>query len=454
MKTPFSQTTVRLWLISLALALLFAFIFLIPRNSGAFRAVPSQTSILIDFNGLVKTGQQVKQITDTTWSAVLKTALFKNCWTEIGNLERVFHHVPAASAAFAKNKLLAAFSLHPADSLHALFVLEVGTGVDLKSALENNPLTRKFFPYQFRSQTLYTVHQSKNERVVVAQKGRLLIFSRYSYLVEDALTQLESTRGWWADNKYLSDLNPTASLRIFFRPSKWQAQQEGRLLPEARIIPAIASANVAWLGVAWDGKAMTAMAEPDGFLAGISAWNGTERGAIFSMLPDNTAFFTWAGFDNRNLFYKAVTDKQSGDFERFVLPWAGTEAALVVTEPLSSALLDDRLLFIAVRDSAKARQALTSYGQNRGLIAQEQVGMFDVFGFQSQSLLTPFFSDTDRAFQNPILFIWATMSWWRPTALLSKFLLKNTLAIKHLCKIPISSNWHSACRPMHEDWWS
>ena len=70
-----------------------------------------------------------------------------------------------------------------------------------------------------------------------------------------------------------------------------------------------------------------------------------------------------------------------------MLPWIGQEAALVVTEPLSSALTDDRLLIVAVSDSTKARSALLAYGQSRGALAQEKIGMFDIFGFQSPSLL-------------------------------------------------------------------
>jgi len=401
MKAFLSQPRVRLALTSILLALLIAYIFLMPHNQGAFRAVPSQASVLIEFNGLVKAGNQVQRVSDNTWKNVLQTTLFQNCWSEIAAISRLFQHVAPARTSFAQNKLLAAFSLHPADSLQALFVLELDSVFPLEKALKSNGITQKFFPYQFRSQTLFTVHLAENERIVVARKGRLLIFSRFSYLVEDALTQLENNRGWWADNRYLGDLNQDASLRFFFRPEKWQAQNKGSLYPMARSIIQTVSENIVWFGIAWDGEKTTAIFEPSAFLAEMGTWRGAGRKEIYNLFPDNTALVAWAGFDNKSLFFKQLSGNLSPDFTRFVIPWVGEEAALVVTEPLSESMTDDRLLLLAVRDSTKAIKALESYGQTRGLLAHEHIGMFDAFGFQGQSLLTPFFSDKDAAFQNP-----------------------------------------------------
>jgi Protein of unknown function (DUF3352) len=399
--TFFSQPRLRLALVSLLLALLLAFIFLLPHNPGAFRAIPSQSSVLIEFNGLVKVGNQVQKVTDKTWKNLLHSTLFQNCWTEIAAASRLFQHEADAKASFAKNKMLAAFSLHPADSLQALFVLELGATISLEKTLKTNALTKKFFPYQFRGQTLFTVHLPQNERLVVANKGHLLIFSRFSYLVEDALTQLENNRGWWADNRYLGDLNQDAGLRLFFRPDKWLAQNKGSLYPMSRPIVQTLSDNLVWAGIAWDGQKTDALCEPRGFLAELGAWKGSGRSEIYNFFPDNTALVAWAGFNNKPLFFKQLLKDTDADFTRFVLPWVGQEAALLVTEPLSESMSDDRLLLLSVRDSTKAIKSLESYGKARGLLAQGKIGMFDVFGFQGRALPGPFFSKEDKAFQNP-----------------------------------------------------
>ncbi len=396
-----SHPRLRLALASLALALLIAYVFLLPHNPGAFRAVPSQTSVLLEFNGLVKAGNMVQKATDKPWKDVLHSSLFKTCWTEIAAASQVFQHKADARASFAKNKMLAAFSLHPADSMQALFVLELEAAFSLEKALKSNTITKKIFPYQFRGQTLYTVHLPQNGRMVVALKGRLLLFSRFSYLVEDAMTQLEKHRGWWADNRYLGDLNPDACLKLFFRPEKWLAQNKGSLHPMARSAIQTVADNMAWAGIAWDGQKTEAMCAPRAFLADLGAWKGSARSEIYNLLPDNTALVAWAGFDNKSLFFKQLFKGADADFARFVLPWVGHEAAFVVTEPLSESMAEDRILLLSVRDSTKALSCLESYGRARGLLARDKIGMFDALGFQGSALLAPFFSMEDMAFQNP-----------------------------------------------------
>ncbi|MEZ4893827.1 MAG: hypothetical protein R2778_12535 [Saprospiraceae bacterium] len=83
------------------------------------------------------------------------------------------------------------------------------------------------------------------------------------------------------------------------------------------------------------------MCKTIGFLSETGAWNGVKASNFESVMPDNTAIVLWAGFDNQNKFYEHLSDKTKGDFERFMLPWAGNEAFMAVTEPLSSGLRED-----------------------------------------------------------------------------------------------------------------
>jgi hypothetical protein len=401
MKTFFAQRRVKLLLASVVLSLLIVFAFLMPRNPGPYRAVPNQTSLVMAFNGLVKAGQQWQKIPDGVWKEAKNALVFQKCWQEITNAEATFHHNATVRQAFAQNPLLACYTLHPADSLHALFVLKLEEDIDLEAALKASPLQQKHFPYQFRSQVLYTVHLSKSARLVVAQKGKLLLFSNFSYLVEDALSQLDGTSNWWSDNQYLRQLNPEAGIRLFFRPQPWLAQQKSTLHPLARRFATTLAENVSWAGVAWDGTEATAMGCATGFLSKIGTWPGNSQGDLWSVFPNNTTYFNWAGFDDRALFYKQLSHESNADFEHFVQPWLGKQAALVATEPLSDGLADDRLLFFSVSDSARARALLQNYGSTRGSLAADKIGMFDVFGFQSGSLLKPLLGEEEQAFQNP-----------------------------------------------------
>ncbi len=419
-------------LASVLLAALLLFLFL-PRNSGPYRAVPAQTSLLLECKGLLR----VKILTDKTpdphWREVLHSTLFEHCFDDADAAIKLLGHDPKVLSAFAKNQVLVAFSLHPADSLHALFALELDDNFDLEKGLKTNHLTPKYFPHQFHGNDIFNVHLSKTERLEVVVSGRLLLFSRRATLIEDALAQLENAHNWWADRPYIADL-PEASLRLQLRPAALAEQFRSQMQPRWRGLPDLLARNVEWFGLSWDGKEVKAMAETKGFLSGLNSWGETPGSAIFNVLPDNTAFLARVGLGHIPEFFREIGDGRARDFEEYVLPWVGAEAAIVVTEPLSPALTGDRLLLLAVRDSARAVSSFRSFGKERGTlpISTGPYQMFEVFGFQNASLLSPILGD-DEAFRNPVCSLVDGYAVFAPDRssleiFLDKYLVNQTLA--------------------------
>jgi len=419
-------------LASILIAALLLFLFL-PRNVGAFRALPAQTSFLLECNGLLRAKILTDKTPDTHWREVMHSSLFDRCFDDTEAALQLFKHDPNIFRAFAKNKALAAFSLHPADSLHALFALELDEDFDLERVLKTNKLTPKYFPHQFHGNDIFNVHLSKTERLEVAVSGRLLLFSRRATLIEDALAQLENTHNWWADRPYISDL-PEATLRLHLRPAALAEQWRNQMNPRWRGLPDLLARNVAWFGLSWDGKEMQTLAETNGFLSSLSSWGETPANSIFNVLPDNTAFLARVGLGHIPEFFREIGDGRASDFEQYVLPWVGAEAAFAVTEPLSPSLTGDRLLLLSVRDSALAVSKLRAFGKERGTmpIASGPYQMFEMFGFQSSSLLKPLLND-DEAFRNPVCTFVDGFAVFAPDRssleiFLDKYLVNQTLA--------------------------
>lgn len=448
MKPFYKRVQVRYGIVSLLLALLIALLFLLPRNPGAYRAVPEHVSLLIEFNNAVKAGKQTAALTDPAWGKVMKSAIFNRCWSDIAVMERLFNDHPQIRRSFGLNRLLAAFTLNPADSLLPLYILETSGGPSVKDWLEAGDI--RYFPYQFHGHTLYTIHLSKTERLVIAQKDQHLLCSRFSYLVEDGISQLERPRGWWTNRKLLRELAADAPLRCFFRPKQWLVQYNGVLHPAGRAgIQAIAS-NIEWLGLGWDGQKPVIGCEANGFLSELGKWNGAPAGQILKVLPNHTAAVLWGGFDNRRLFFDRLHTSGHTDFDHFVLPWVAREAALVVTEPLSPALKDDRLIILGVSDEKKAISSLQAYSESRGGIAREQLGMFELFGFQNGSLLAPFFPEGGQAFLSPYCAILGQYAVFAPNRPALELFLEKYISNQTLEQSPellhMASDWDQPLR--------
>ncbi len=419
-------------LASLLIAALLLYLFL-PRNAGPFRAMPTQTSLVLECKGLLRAKILTDKTTDSRWRAVLHSTLFERCFDDAEAALKLLGDDPDVFRAFAKNQGLAAFSLLPADSLHALFALELTEDFDLEKGLKTNKLTPKYFPHQFHGNDIFNVHLSKTERLEVAISGRILLFSRRATLIEDALAKLENPHNWWADRPYISDL-PETSLRIHVRPSSLAAQWRGQMNAQWRELPDLLARNVEWFGLSWDGKEVKTLAETNGFLRNLSSWGETPGNLIYSVLPDNTAFLARAGLGNVSDFFRKIGEARSSDFEQYVEPWVGKEAALAVTEPLSPALTGDRLLMLAVRDSSMAMNKLRAFGKARGTLpgATGPYQMFEVLSFQNSSLLKPVLGD-DEAFQNPVCALVGGYAVFAPDRssleiFLDKYLVNQTLS--------------------------
>ena len=386
---------------SLLLAALLLFLFL-PRNPGPYRAIPAQSSVVLECTGLLRARILADKTSDPGWRAVLQDPWFQQCFKDAELAARLFKHDPDLLRAFAQNKALAAFSLHPSDELHALFALELDRTIDLEKVLKNSKLATKYIAHQFHGNDLYTVYLSPRELLEVTLSGQVLLFSRKATLVEDAVAELENARNWWADRPYFRDLAP-APLRLHLRPAAFAEQYRSQMNPRWRGLPDLLARNVEWVGLSWDGKTVDALAETKGFLSKLGSWGSPPDGAIFKVLPDNTAFLARAGLSNIPEFFKQMGDGRSSDFEQYILPWVGGEVALAVTEPLSPALAGDRLILLAVRDSAKALSSLRSFARERGALpgASGSYQMFEILGFQSATLLQPLLGE-DEAFRNPV----------------------------------------------------
>jgi hypothetical protein len=419
-------------LASLLIAALLLFLFL-PRNKGPFRAMPAQSSLVLECRGLFRAKVLNEKTADPRWREVLQSTLFQRCFEDMDAALQLFRQQPSLLRTFAQNKALVAFTLHPSDSLHALFALELGEDFDLESSLRDNKQIPKYFPHQFHGNNIFTVHISGTGQLEVAVSGRLLLFSRRATLVEDALLQLENAHNWWADRPFVADL-PDAPLCVHLRPATLAEQWRNQMDPRWRELPDLLARNLEWVGLSWDGKSLQALAESKGFLGNLAGMKKASSDAIFNVLPDNTAFLVRSDLGNRADFFRHLSDARSSEFEEYVLPWVGEEAALAVTEPLSQAFTDDRLLLLAVRDSAKAVDKLRAFSKACGAIpgVTGPYQMFELLGFQNASLLRPLLGE-DAAFRNPVCALVGGYAVFAPDRsaleiLLDKYLVNQTLS--------------------------
>ncbi|HAD12178.1 MAG TPA: hypothetical protein DCF33_07035 [Saprospirales bacterium] len=423
-------------LIVLGIALVIWLVYLIlPAKNSLFSAIPAQTALVLECKDLLTVRKIADQIPGSAWTSMVKSTWLQQYFEDTDLAFRLFRHEPAFLRLIAQSPAIAAFSLHPADSLHALFILELTEAPDLNKLLKNNDLNKKWSAHTFHNQTIIQVPVSPGKNLEITSSGHFLLFSQKADLVEAALAELDAPRNWWSQRPLTGDL-AQASLRVHFRPGIWAQHSRVHMQAGYRELPDLLARNVEWAGWAWDGSQVDCLLETKGFLANVSSWGQKAEGYPEQLLPNHTTLVLRSGVSKPNPFFESIGNGMHPDFAQYVLPWVGSDALLAITEPLPEGLATDRLVLLPVRDSARAVQALRAYGREYGIRPEDSgvYQMFELMVFQQGSLLAPLLGE-DAAFRNPVVALVGGYAVFAPhraamEVLLDKYLVGQTLSTR------------------------
>jgi len=363
--------------------------FLCWRSYAVFHAIPVQSALVFAGSGT----EQLDTFAIREARGLANLSLFRVLRNDIEQVRTILSADPKRN----RYPVAAAFSLNPNDSLHPLIVLDLGSRVDLARLLEPILRSTKATNSTFRSSSIFTVEMPGMGHIVVASARNLLFFSRFSYLVEDALVQMTMRDNWWQEQANLLE----APFRVVLRTETLAERLKGRLISEWDHLPGDLASSATSIVFGYDGKnwrtaARTRTTEP-ATGPGEMPWVN-----MTAVLPDNAALLAWTGTERPGALGMFASDNiNADDFRHFVLPWVGKEAAWVLVEPYSPGMRDDRFWVCAVRDESAARKRLDEYGERAGLLKRYEYQTFEVRQFFSRSLLDPVLSKDRQDFQNP-----------------------------------------------------
>ena len=390
-----------------ALAVLGAILywaFFLDRNVQIFQAIPSQTALVITLQGLTQTAELAKKQEVASGSNLFDLSIVRSGLSDAGQAATVFADAPLLHAALEKNSLALAFSFLPADSLHPLFVLDLGQPIELSELLAPLGGTYKISTAVFKGHSLFTIHIDRHQRLVIASEGRLLLFSRFSFSVEDALVQLGRRGNWWSTQSDQQQLTESKfPVTLLLRTDVLAERLKGKMNPVWDYLPGWLAENFESFGIGWDGHSWNVFSNSKQNLK-INRSDAVLLGRqLYSILPDNSALFAWASFSNRSEFEQVLSPAPShDDFIQFIEPWAETEIAYVWLEPFTPGMLEDQFVVFRVRDKTRSQLLLQDFGVQRGFLKQYDYQTFEIKQYLSQSLLAPVLGKNSAGFQNPV----------------------------------------------------
>ncbi|MCB0535078.1 MAG: DUF3352 domain-containing protein [Lewinellaceae bacterium] len=375
------------------LIVLFSWVIWLRRPYHILEAVPSQTALVLTAQnpGAFKSDADLPD-----W--VTQLMVIQILRRDISLAEQVFQQKKLPLVESEAPALAAAFSLQAVDSLHPLLLVDLGQEIDLDKLIADFDPANNISVSKFKGHAVCSVQFSDSRRLVLATQRNLLLLSRFSYLVEDALIQLDDRDTWWLKNARF----PEANLQVSLRPSVLAERSSSIFKSVWHDLPSRLSAPFNCLTIYRHGQKWNLSGTLNQPLAGLAndRWNSEGLSAI---LPDNTALALWATFKDNSTFGQYFSNEgPATDFQKYILPWAGNEFAYVVGEPFSPDLKDDQFLVFSVRDVGLANRYLDAYGAQTGALKKYDYQTYEIRQFLSQSILGPLVGTQQEKFANPV----------------------------------------------------
>ena len=402
-------------LLVLLAALAVALYLVFPQKKNPCAAIPSEAAIVLDFNPIDTAGTcNIPHIQDYALRFFVEKSDLAAVYQQAAQARKWVAHDDPLRRAFLTGRMLAALTLRSEDKGCTLFVLDLGeadvhleqAATMLRDRAKLPPASHLFSQnvqvseQQFRDSRVWRFAEPDRSQFVFAQKDGFLIFSPSLALVEDALANLEAGGNWWSKCRSLRDPNLALPFRAVFR-GEVLAQRLGELLlPQHQRLSLLLRQHLDWLGLSWDGHTLRTALGPKTMPNHPNAWGKTDLSDLYGVLPSNTAFALRLGRPPAWPVLRKMDQPPSPDFEEFIGPWWGYEAAFVVTEPLSNDLSDHEFWVLEARDTARASAALSAYGQQRGLLKNYDYQTFVIRQLLDNGLLRPLVEE-GSAFQNP-----------------------------------------------------
>lgn len=387
---------------TLGLFVLLLLYFLYFKSLNPQSSLPPSVTCTFRMNNLKQARLLIASQKNTAWTDVFKSSMTTRMLRDLDMVEKLMRKNAVYNANFTNNTILAGFTLEEADDLHALFILECPDGPSLEEWLKTTESGIRVFPSLYGNHTVYTVLIGKNDKFVFAKHRNLLIFSRYSYRVEEGLDEGSSSHTWWGKGR-AEFPKSEAALQFFIRPTNFPALYHNKMAENWKPFPSWLARQIDWMGVAWDGKKADLLCSSKSLARLFNQGREIARDSVFAVLPNNTALVAWTGLGAGQQPLKAWMDGGNADFRRFVAPWLQREVAFVITQPNVQTMHEDQCLVLGYEDEKVVVKTLNAYGKTKGLIRKRTYNSFDVWEFLHNDFIQSMLGDNSGAFRNPVV---------------------------------------------------
>ena len=380
-------------------------------NTTLFEVVPTDASIVIEFNSLSTLWKKLK--TKNYTLELQQMALFQQFSKDIKLFDKLFYKSENNRQIVHEGELLTIAQIESSNELEFLYVakhpkLKVDFEQFNKAWLAAGNV---YSNHVFEGFTVYEFEFSTFEKVSMCIVNELLLLSRNSVLIEKALSELDKPRGNVSRQddflKVRSKTGNNADCSVYFNfetlpvfLTHFTDKAYVDVIPQMSNWGNWLGLDIEFLEKGFDLNGYFVPNSNNNFFKILKEETLVDSITVDKILPDNTAF----AFNlNSRDFRQFVKNKKSGnkDFEEYFLNWMGENLTYVITEPTTTKYQANQFWIAEINNYELARNTLDELSDENGALQLVRFPPHQLQGFLYEDLFTPIIGNQFEPIRNP-----------------------------------------------------
>lgn len=354
----------------------------------ALEAVGAETPLIIETNGLKSVFDQFRD--KPYWNEIKETRLISKFQTQVTELRHLLDKKTDFAELFKDSDLHLSVHLTEATNFNYLYILERTSFKQLQRIDAGQYLDQQGYNYDkrtFHNTPIYDIKRD-NKVLTVSYKKGLLLASFSSFLVEDAIVQLDDVRSVRKDSAF-QRLQQVAkskeATKIYLNLNHFDVLSPLLMNPQHDYIFNKIASFSDWLE-------LDLLANDEGILLnGYTSSTDTNQeldklknlppqdGQLVSSVPSTTSFFFYYGVTDYLQYAKQAQVDTTSEYYPYFSTWLGGEWAFGVNERVGYDIREQSFFIARTKDAELSRKSLQE-------VARLTNGTAHVDSFQNLSI--------------------------------------------------------------------
>ena len=376
-----------------------------------FEAFSENTALLLE----TPSGKQLPpNLTTADYSTALLQLSIINKWQRgIHLLDSLFGVEQSYQTLFHQTPIISGVQVISNQATDWLYILQMPAHQFQLEAFIASIRPKQIQKSTYRDHKVYTLSLHNQEELTFTQFKGLILMSKTTVLVESSIEQLDNIKGSVYRNEAFQAIvarsKEKPTWNIYFNFKAFPSLTNVVTTPNPRATLALRQVgdwmrlDAQFLPQDFNLRGKLIPDLDNVFLQALAQQQAPQKSRMMELFPSNLGALLYIGWNDFDAFYKDYNMEEHPNFETYIQPWLGQDAALFYEDPTDeqNAFEKDKLVFVHSKDTSLTWKLLDKYAKKIGSVKRYGYQNFEITHLPANDVLEPLFGKTINPLQAP-----------------------------------------------------